>query len=604
MKYLPDERWAKLPVDDFRPRFFVETYREKLSVETPHFSQSRLMNLFSSCSEALAYINEYQLSDRNGGYILSALDEIESCLTSDPIAQALFGYMDEPRSQLFKKIRGGDFNPTQLTRLRVICNAILSREEEYSTRLLAALAESIHGQVDLTQMERLTSTIYTLTGLYTTYLLNKGYSPTYLFNRAEMFTRDTNYSGKTFQEQFRLITERLRDYTTTYEVYFSLRAHKATCLLSITDDPDFTFTDAIPGSIQGNDREKLSKDFEPNVIAKATVEATDYVTASWRVKEKLDKLLDAVTALELNPRIQVSAHCVSVSRNQNLVHTKTLNINLLLEFLSSEGGTYFSSSDTTIRHALIKLNPFGREQLGRSLRYLRLARESISLEQKLLNLWISIESIFSDGESSILSNILDYVPQIYAVSSLARRVRYLRLMLVKNQIPTTPIIQSQVIPGRASFDQNTTDSEVFTLIRNEPAAMELFQSLAPKEHLKYKLFSTYKEMKTNAAITERVKRSEADVARQLRRIYFLRNKIAHTGHYANIRPQLVTHLLDYLAVCYLAISTSATKTVQSEAHSISDMLSAYKMGADVVVSRCKSSDSVASLEQLVPVPII
>ena len=604
MKYLPDQRWASLPVNDFRPRFFVETYREKLSVGTPHFSQSRLMNLLSSCSEALAYIQEYQSSDRNGGYILSALDEIESCLSTDPVSQSLFGYMDEPRAQLFKKIRGGDFNPTQLTRLAVICKAIISRDDEYSTRLLEALRGSILDQADLAQMERLTSTIYTLTGLYTTYLLNKGYSPTYLFNRAEMFTRESNYSGKTFQEQFGLVTERLRSYTTTYAVYFSLRAHKSSCLLSITDDPDFVFLDAIPESIQGSDREKLGKDFEPNVVAQSSIESTDYVSTSWRIKEKLDKLLDAVTALELNPRIQVSAHCVTVSRNQNLIHTKTLNINLLLEFLSSEGGTYFSSSDTTIRHALTKLNLVGREQLGRSLRYLRLARESISLEQKLLNLWISIESIFTDGESSILSNIIEYVPQIYAVSALTRRVRYLRGMLVKNQIPTTPLIQANVLPGHDSFDENTTDSHVFVLLRNEAATIELFHSLTPKEHLKFKLLSTFKEMKTNAAIAERVKRSEIDVSRQLRRIYFLRNKIAHTGHYANIRPQLVTHLLDYLAVCYSAISTSATRAVQGDAHSIGDMLAAYKMGADVVASRYKSPDSITSLEQLVPVPII
>lgn len=604
MKYLSDQTWGSLPINDFRPRFFIETYREKLSLETPHFSKSRLMNLLSSCAEALSYIQEYRSSDRNGGYILSALDEIEGCLSSDPVAQELFGYMDEPRAQLFKKIRGGDFNPTQLTRLAVICQAVLTRDEEYSSRLLGALKDSLFSQVDLTKMERITSTIYTLTGLYTTYLLNKGYSPTYLFNRAELFTRESNYSGKTFHEQFDMVTERLRSYTTTYEVIFSLRAHKSSCLLSIEDDADFVFLDSIPESIQGSDREKLSKDFVPNVIAKSSIESTDYVSASWLIKEKLDKLLDSVTALELNPRIQVSAHCVTISRNQNKVHTKTLNINLLLEFLSSEGGTYFSSSDATIRHALAKLNSVGREQLGRSLRYLRLARESISLEQKLLNMWISMESIFSDGESSILSNIVEYVPQIYAVSALTRRVRYLREMLVKNGVLTTPLVKRDVIPGCDRFDDSVSVSQVFDLLRNESAALELFNSLSPKEHLKYKLLSTYKEMQTNATIADRVRRSEVDVTRQLRRIYFLRNKIAHTGHYANIRPQLVTHLLDYLAVCYMAISTAATRAVKGEVHSIADMLAAYKMGADVVASRCKAADPITKLEQLVPTPII
>jgi len=603
MKYLPEQLWDRLPITDFRARFFVESYMEKLSVNTPHFAQSRLMNLFSSCAEALTYVDEHQLNEKNGGYILTSLDEIDSCLVNDSVAQDLFANMEEPRIQLFKKIRGGDFNQSQLNRLCVICRAILSREEEYSSNLLSALKESILGQANISQKERITSTIYALTGLYTTHLLNRGYSPTYLFNRAEMFTRESNYSGRTFQEQFEFVTERLRSYTTSYDVYFALRAHKPACLLSIDDDPSFSFLEAIPDEINGPNREKLCKDFAANVVAKTTIETTDHVTASWRTKDKLDKLLDAVTALELNPKIQVSAHCVTISRNQALTHTQALNINLLLGFLSSEGGTYFSNADSSIRHSLAKLNDQGKDQLGRSLRYLRLARESVSLEQKLLNLWIALESLFADGEASILVNILEYVPQIYAVSSLFRRVRYLRDLLIRANASTTPLVQKRQAMG-ALFDQQTTDAQVYGLLLDEEVAIDLFNGLGEKEHLKFKLISTFRDMKSNSAIAERIKRSEVDVARQLRRIYFLRNKIAHTGHYSNIRPQLITHLLDYVAVCYMAISASAANAKQDGAQSIGDLFAAYKMGADVVVSRSKSSRAITRVEELVPVPII
>ena len=604
MKYLNDDAWAKLPLADFRGRFFVETYIEKLSMDTPHFSQSRLMNLFSSCEETLIYIQEYQANEKNGGYILSALDEIDSCLSNDPIAKDMFTHTDEPRKQLFKKIRGGDFNSNQLNKLSVICRAILSRDEEYSTRLLDSLSSAIFDIADLTKKERLTSTIYSLTRLYTTHLLNRGYSPTYLYNRAEMFTRITNYSGRTFEEQFQIVTERLRSRTTSYEVYFAIRANKPSCLFSISNQSNFTFSRSLPENIQSSNREKLTRDFQPNVIANSSIEATDYVTASWRTKDKLDKLLDAVTALELNPNIQVSSHCLAISSNLGLTHQKTLNINLLLRFLSSEGGTYFSNSEASILHTFNKLNDQGREQLGRSLRYLRLARESISLEQKLLNLWISVESLFSDGESSILANIIEYVPQIYAVSSLSRRVRYLRDLLAQLKVPTTELIKTQIMGGAVRFDKNTTDSQIFEITRNEKAAIELFDSLNQKEHLKYKLLSTFKEMESNKSIIDRITSSEVDVTRQLRRIYFLRNKIAHTGHYSNIRPQLVTHLLDYLAVCYLAIAKSASKATENNSHSIGDLLAAYKMGADVVISRARSSSPIKNLEELTPTPII
>lgn len=603
MKYLTDEKWKKLPCKDFRPRFFVETYSEKLSMRSPHFYQSRLMNVFSSCREALAYIGEYLANEKNGGYILSALDEIDSCLSTDSIAQFMLAQIEEPRKQLFKNIRGGNFSSGQLNRLSVICRAVLSREDEYTTSLIAALKNELFSEVDLAQKERLTTRIYDLTSLYTTLLLNKGYSPTYLFNRAEQFTRENNYSGRDMEGQFVYITEKLRSYTTNFDVFFAIRAHRPNCLLTIEDEPSCHFFNAIPESIQDPKIKKLWGELKPNVIAKLTVMATDFVSASWRTKEKLDVLLDALTALELNPSITVHAHCLAVSQNQQLLHEKSLNIDILIGFLTSESGTLFTSPDATIRHALTKLNDNGKEHIGRSLRYLRLARNSISLEQKLLNLWIALESLFADGDSNILQNIVEFVPQVYAVTGLLRRVSYIRDLLVKHEIPTTPLVRP-IMKGRVVFDQQTTNDQIFKILRDAPACNELFSSLGAKEHMKFKLLATFNCIKSNKSLSSRVNRSEEDVTRQLRRIYFLRNKIAHTGHYANIRPQLITHLLDYLAVCYMAISDSAYRAKIDKAHSIIDLLSAYKMGVEVVVMRLNSSDAVDSLEKLTPEPLV
>jgi len=267
MKYLKDELWGKLPINDFRPRFFVETYIEKLSIETPHFYQSHLMNVFSSCQETLVYINEYKTNGKNGSYIISSLDEIDRCLSIDTVATRLYAYMADTRILLFKKIKGGDFNPIQLNRLSVLCRAILSRENEYYEQLLKELRESLIGKINLEQIDRICKSIYMLTGLYVTYLLNKGYSPTYLFNRNEMFTRINNYpKSGSFQDQFQIVTERLRSNLTAYDVYFSLRTNKSIQLCLTHDDPDFIVYESIPDCIQEEYSLKLRKEFEPNVI--------------------------------------------------------------------------------------------------------------------------------------------------------------------------------------------------------------------------------------------------------------------------------------------------------------------------------------------------
>ncbi|WP_127556659.1 HEPN domain-containing protein [Saccharospirillum alexandrii] len=486
--------------------------------------------------------------------------------------------------------------------MKVFCRTVLANEEVYAAKLLEDLKSSIFDAVNLDQKGRITSKIYLLTGLYTTHLLSRGYSPTYLFNRAEMFTRENNYQGRSFLQQFEAITERLRTYTTEHEVCFAIRANKPNSLLTIDDDSVFTFMDEIPAAIQGQDREKLIREFTPNVIASATVETTDHIGASWYVKDKLDQLLDTVTALDLNPKIQISSHCVTIARHPTGSHTKAINISFLLGFLSSEGGTYFSSSNASIRHAFSKLDEQGEEQLGRSLRYLRLARESVSMEQKLLNLWIALESLYTGGQSTILSNIIEYVPQIYAVAALSRRVRYLRDLLVKARAIAPQRVRDEFgLPE--IFDEEVTGEQIFLLLRNEGLTIELFNSLAPKEHLKYKIMSTFEEMKTNATIAKRIRNSEIDVERQLKRIYFLRNKIAHTGHYSNIRPQLITHLLDYLASCYLALSVSAENASSKNGQSVDELFAGYKMGADIVLARVNSDCQVDHLSELVPVPV-
>ncbi|MDM0121679.1 hypothetical protein [Variovorax arabinosiphilus] len=604
MKYFPDSMWEGLPTVDFRPRFFAETFIEKLSMNTPHFHQSRLMNIFSSCAEAIVYIEEYKKNDQNKAYLFNVLKEIENCWECDPVAKKLIAHIKAPCAQLFKSIESGNFSAPQLIRLRVLCRAILAHEDIYIETLAADLKKSLVDPTDLSKKGRITQEIYSLTSLYITHLLNRGYSPTYLYNRAALFTQLKGYGKRNFEQQFSALEERLRTKTSQYDVYFALRSNKPSLLLDIQDKTTINFSGKIPEFIATPHGKKMQKDFEANVVAQTMVESTDHVSASWTAKETLDKMLDAVTALELNPRIETSAICVAVSKNQNLTHTETLNINRLISLLSSEGGTYFSNSGTSILHVLSVLNEDGKEHLGRSLRYLRLARNSISLEQKLINLWISLESIYSDGDGGILSNITEYAPQIYAVTGIYRRICYIKKLLVDNSIAAPPKIKKEILEEQEKFSQSTSDEAIFKILQTEELCKELLESLGELHHLKFRLSLIHSELQGNKSIENRLKRSNDDVERQLRRIYFLRNKIAHTGHYTNIRPQLIIHLLDYIAVCYMAIASSAKVVRPKSKNSINDLIAAYKMGTEVVWHNAKSKEPILSLAALTPLPII
>lgn len=605
LQYQNDVMWARLPLADFRPRFFVESYIEKLRIHTPHFYQARLLNIFSACSEMIVYIDSLQFNNKNGGYVVSSLEEMVDCWESDPIAQEVIGEFALLSSDLVKKVKTGEIDQNTQVRLKGLCRAILCRQENYVTALIAQLEDSILGAADLNQKDRIAKLIDRLTGLYTTHLLNQGYSPTYLYNRSAMFLRENNYGDRNFAAQLRQVTSRLRNQQSLFEIYYGFHTSRPSMFLSVMDEPDMEFLGEVPAEITAENLEKFKKNISINVVVKVISTATDYVTAALRVKERLDRFLDAELALEFSKGMQISAHCVTINRQSpQLTHIKTLNVDVLLEFMSSEVGTSFSQSNTPIRHAFKSLNDDSKEQLGRSLRYLRLARNSVSVEQKLLNLWIALESIFGSTGASIIGNILEFVPQFYAVSGLGRRVAYLRELLSANEVDVTPIIAADICTGLSKFDASVTDTQIFALLRNEKAAIELFGSLGNKEHLKFKLMKIFTELKNNKSILARLDRSEADVSRQLRRIYFLRNKIAHTGHFRDVRPQLVTNLLDYIAISYRAISAAASKTMQNENYSIPELLSASRMGADLVRARVSSKDEVNALEQVTLLPVI
>lgn len=603
LRYQNDALWARLRLADFRPRFFVESYIEKLRMYTPHFYQSRLLNIFSACAEMMEHIEAYQANDKNSIYVASSMEEIVECWDFDPVAQEILGDFSLLRFDLSKKIKTNELDQNTQTRIKGLCRAILCRQEAYLTALIAQLENAILATTDLTQKSRITSLIDRLTGLYATHLLNRGYSATYLYNRSNMFLRENNYSGRSFADQFRTITGRLRNQQSTFEVYYGFRAKKPSLLLSVRDELDLQFLDTIPVDIIGTDLEKFKKNIEINVVAKLIITSTDYVTAALRVKERLDRFLDAVTALEFGGELQMSAHCVTINRAQ-LTHVKTLNVDVLLVFMSSDGGTTISHPSTPIRQVFKSLDAAAKEQLGRSLRYLRLAKNSVSLEQKFLNLWIALESLFGNAGSSIIGNILEFVPQFYAVTGIVRRVAYLRELLVENEISATPIIAESILSGPANFNSSVTDAQVFDVLRNESAANELFDSLGNREHLKFKLMQIFEELKNNKSIASRLVRSEADVNRQLRRIYFLRNKIAHTGHFRGVRPQLVTHLLDYVAISYRVIAAAASKTEHGEVYSIAELLAAGRMGVDLVKGRVNSKDEVSALEHITLQPVV
>lgn len=237
--------------------------------------------------------------------------------------------------------------------------------------------------------------------------------------------------------------------------------------------------------------------------------------------------------------------------------------------------------------------------LRNSLRYFRLARQSKSIEQKLLNTWIAVESLYIKSEShednlktSLIENIIHYVPMIYNSLSIAIKIRYAKKLLSSNKIEINDEIKNKLNLNEKYFSESTADDTIWKIMQQKDLFKSLVNNIDILEHLKYRLDIIHKFCQ-DKNISKNFEKSKLRVERQLYRIYYMRNKIAHSGHYNNINYNLLTHLMDYLIISYSAIvvgSKKLHKIAPNEEFSILDIFSYYELEYNNLIENIKSKD--------------
>lgn len=600
MIYLSEKIWGSLPIPDYRGRFFIESFWEYISNSTPHFYQARLMNVISSANEVIGAICDYKENNQNLKTLKNAIQEFEKCFSTDIVASEVFSNQKNSVHRIIKTCLCDSPSKTDLHRLNVICDSILRKKDEYTKLLQSTLRESVLGVVDLKQKDRNLSKIHDITGLYITNLLNDGYSPTYLYNRMEMFTRFNNYKGRSFAEQFNIVTESLITRERKYKIIYAVKTSNVSALNNLDKLYEVNVSNTIPVVTDINESKKLKISFEPNLFFVVELMSNDYVSASWRAKEKIDKYVDFALANYPKMKISISEYCLSVHKVKGFTHKHTVSISLLIKFLTSNS-TFFNQGDLDGKSSKLLtsvLDGKSVDHFSRSLRHLRLGREATALEQKLLNIWISLESLFIETDKTIINSVLEYIPLIYAVKGIKSRIVYLLKLLSKYKIEIPAELQKQYDLKCITFNEDFCADKFFTIIKDEKSALSIFESINYKEHLKFRIYHIFNEIKDSEAVFARITKTIEDVKRQIRRIYYYRNCIVHTGSFDNIRPQLINHLYDYLSVCYQAVFESLSSLESQTNLSLLDLLVCYRLGAEEVFYNFKDKPDGYDLSDL------
>lgn len=541
--------WQNLPTVDFRNRFFIEIWKEILYIDTPSFYQAKTMNTMSGAAEIIECVDDYIDDPKNGKHLIAMIEDFHGFWKSDDTAKDVYSNLYKKISELFS-ITENTINKAASLEIKTFCRLILAKEKEYFEALKRKLKQSVLGSTDLSQKNRITKEIQTLSKSFIGYLLWKGYSPTYLYNRMEMLTRIKNYGKRDFNAQFNSVLDKLTTRIHQYDVYFAIGSlHKY--LRKITELLDVSF---VPYENQINEDyfKRISQGLKTTTLAKITVSSTDYVSAAWEANEILDKAIDYIAIEKPMHKVEYSPLCFTKVSIGNIDHNYTINIGRLKQFITSKKTNILENIDPARKSQFrdsIRLERY--DVLTRSLRYLRIAKDSTSLEQKLINIWISIECLFEKTEGNIISGISKYAPRFFAINGILSRIIYSKSLLSKrlNPIPEDILFESGIAKNKFS---ELSIEEFFNLIKLEGNRHKIYSKLndSDEQFIIFRLINIYEDIGNNKKIKDRLTNTQKDVERQIYRIYRLRNKLAHRAFHGNVRPQFVDNLITYLLSSY------------------------------------------------------
>lgn len=596
MKVLAEETWNKLEFPDWRVRFFIECYTESLSVETPHFHQAKMMGVLDLAKEVLKNIKVFETSDKGKGYLISSLKELKLALERDLVAKDIFHDLLDVFEDCSKNFNSEKFPRSLIIQLSIICKRITEEDSLYFSKLKEALINSITEACDITKKETITSHIHSSTRRYVTYLLNAGYSPTYLFNKTQLLTRKSNYNGRNVVDQLKYFFGSLDCKLRDFNVFFGIKTNKKTTLQEYKSHKNVQLLTDIPEKHFTISTKTFSK-FSPDFYLRVTVSNLDYVGAALLASERIESEVDLLKTFITRINLTIHHSCYVHYKVRGHTYQRDVNTALLNSLLTYDhrSGQFYKYLSLDFRK---KMEPSSIRKVEGVLKNLRQVKETGRLEHKLLSLWISLESLnYSGDDKSIISGVTSFLPKIYAIESIKQRVEYVQKLLInyKVNIPNDVKDRHEITPEKSfkDLDLNTFHQ----LVESKDSAKAICKEVKDLDFMYYRFYDLYKIISDKKKVKKRIVNTREDIENQLYRIYQIRNNIVHIGFTDNLNHYAINHLSDYVNTLLLLVFDILVNSKHLSIVTIDDILLSTQL---VIDNKFKSieKDSISDFSDL------
>lgn len=279
-------------------------------------------------------------------------------------------------------------------------------------------------------------------------------------------------------------------------------------------------------------------------ILEYNTQATDYLSAILDLNSKIEKISD----LYIHGDNLIFYKDIIVKNGSAI---QGYNIDRIWKTIFSDQWYLNQMKNSYDLKTIISIFNYNSQKiLSQSLRYLKIGSNSQNIEQKFLNYWISLESLFSWHKSdSILNAMNEFIPYFSFMDNIKSRINLIKNILNKYTPSINPVIKNRL---KLDIDLyiNLKNSDLIKILKSKDDYKKLLDDLDKMEYAKsiiIEQFETIKDTKTYFEIHKKI------CENNLRRIYSYRNQIAHQGHYDKIPVHLILQSKNYIFSCYYSL---------------------------------------------------
>lgn len=516
--------------------FFSQLVNELLFDYTIDTYKIPALNSHSLASELLSSIEEYELKFLKKGALKPIVDELIDRLNKDyAIKEILKDYFEEFLRSLNKEPQG------LKTQIEFLINKI---NIEYFPTLKTLLKTTILGVKEKEKITRFTRD-------YLIELINKGYSPQYIYHEANRFFFAQGHNPQRIDNP-QIIDAFLNLFslnTKHFNVIYKAARNFGT-IKEYSNDFDVEFLECPPSL------EFFHKSQKPESFFKTDHDLPCYLTVKdnealdpFKARAEADGRLFLIDSLA-----KYHIHRGELRRSDDaLVYSDTKEFVLcqkpkppVMKRPDKVSGKLSSLVKETI--STITSRNLDQESLQRLIRAFwqhNTALRSENPESQLLEFWSAIEVLFPPTSEDVdrISPISDSLAPFMGIEYAAKLAVDLYRSLKLSKIPKALEILSKVPEGDNEIEKILA---LFSIEKNKSYCEELYVLLERQPLLKNRIYFLSQKFSSAGAVLKTLNAHTERITWQISRIYRARNLIIHSGRsvaYVNI---LVENLHSYL----------------------------------------------------------